>query len=89
MKFKVLGTPLSGLVHMGCTLCKMFLWLHCTLMVKRSLDIKQMILCTKTLSKIKYFSHMSNSMIFGGHFENMSFLRLLTLVFGFSIQNYP
>ena len=30
-----------------------------------------MILDTKTLSKIKYFSQMSNSMIFGGHFENM------------------
>ena len=23
------------------------------------------------VEKIKYFSHMSNSMIFGGHFENM------------------
>ena len=30
MKFKVLCTPLSGLVHMGCTLCQVFLWLHCT-----------------------------------------------------------
>ena len=30
-----------------------------------------MILDIKTLSKIKYFSNMSNSMIFGGHFENM------------------
>ena len=29
MKFKVLCTPLSGLVHMGCTLCQVFLWLHC------------------------------------------------------------
>ena len=25
----------------------------------------------KTLSKIKYFSNMSNSVIFGGHFKNM------------------
>ena len=30
-----------------------------------------MILDIKTLSKIKYFSNMSNSMIFGSHFENM------------------
>ena len=30
-----------------------------------------MILDTKILSKIKYISYMSNSMIFGGHFENM------------------
>ena len=29
MKFKVLCTPLSGLVHMGCTLCQVFLWLIC------------------------------------------------------------
>ena len=30
-----------------------------------------MILDTRTLKKIKYFSYMSNSMIFGSHFENM------------------
>ena len=30
MKLKVLCTPLSGLVHMGCTLCQVFLWLDCT-----------------------------------------------------------
>ena len=30
-----------------------------------------MILDTKTLSKNKIFQLMSNSMIFGGHFENM------------------
>ena len=30
-----------------------------------------MILDSKTLSKNKIFSHMSNSMIFGGHFKNM------------------
>ena len=30
-----------------------------------------MILDKKTLSKIEDFSYMSNSMIFGGHFENM------------------
>ena len=30
MKLKVLCTPLSGLVHMGCTLCQVFLWLICS-----------------------------------------------------------
>ena len=30
-----------------------------------------MILDKKYCQKIKYFSNMSNSMIFGGHFENM------------------
>ena len=28
-KFKVMCTPLSGVVHMGCTLCQVFIWLHC------------------------------------------------------------
>ena len=40
-------------------------------MVKQSKDIMQMILDKKHCQKIKYFSNMSNSMIFGGHFENM------------------
>ena len=30
MKFKVMCTPLSGVVHMGCTLCQVFLWFDCT-----------------------------------------------------------
>ena len=30
-----------------------------------------MILDKNILKKVKYFSNMSNSMIFGGHFENM------------------
>ena len=38
---------------------------------KTILGIKQMILDTKHCQKIKYFSYKSNSMIFGGHFENM------------------
>ena len=29
MKFKVLCTPLSGVMHMGCTLCHVILWLYC------------------------------------------------------------
>ena len=40
-------------------------------MVKQSQDIIQMILDKKHFQKIKYFSNMSNSTIFGGHFENM------------------
>ena len=43
---------------------------------KTILGNKQMILDTKHCQKIKYFSYMSNSLIFGGHFENMQ-IRLL------------
>ena len=46
-----------------------------------------MILDEKLCQNIKYFSNMSNSMIFGGHFENMQ-IRLLRLHFiGFWIQH--
>ena len=29
MKFKVMCTSLSGVVHTGCTLCQVFFWVDC------------------------------------------------------------
>ena len=49
-------------------------------MVKQSYDIIQMVLDKKHCQKIKHLSYMSNSMIFGGHFENMQ-IRSLRLHF--------
>ena len=50
-----------------------------------------MILDKKHCQKIKYFSYMPNSMIFGGHFENMQ-IRPLGVIsqlanIGFRIQH--
>ena len=39
MKFKVMCTPLSGVVHTGCTVCQVFLWLDCKSMIVEFLVI--------------------------------------------------
>ena len=53
MKFKAMCTPLSGVVHTGCTLCQVFLLLDCML---SNIEVRKM---TKIRKQYNHAPHLT------------------------------